>query len=381
MTKRDYYEVLGVGRDATEKEIKKAYRRLAKKYHPDVCKEPGAENKFKEISEAYEVLIDPDKRANYDRFGHAGAESIFGRQGFTWGDFTHFSDIEDLFGRDFFGRDIFDVFSRGFRRAPQTGPVRGNDLRYDLRITLEDAAFGMQTELSVPRTEPCDKCKGTGAKPGTTPQTCPVCHGTGQERHERRTPFGRFVSITTCSKCGGRGKIIREYCPYCQGTGRIQRTRKISVKIPSGVDSGSRLRLTGEGEAGLRGGPPGDLYVIIHIQPHEFFKRENDDIYCEIPITFSQAALGDTVEVPTLRSKAKIKIPPGTQTGTVFRLRGEGIPHLNSRGKGDQNVRVRIVTPKKLSKREREIFKELSGIDKKKPELRGFVGKVMGAFR
>jgi len=380
MAKRDYYEILGVGRDATEQDIKRAYRRLAKKYHPDVCKEPDAEEKFKEISEAYEVLIDPEKRANYDRFGHAGTESIFGGRGFTWEDFTHFSDIEDLFGRDFFGRDIFDVFFRGSKRASQTGPLRGNDLRYDLTITLEDAAFGIRTEISVPRTESCSKCNGTGAKSGAT-KTCPVCNGTGQERHERRTPFGQFVSITTCSKCGGTGKIITEYCPYCQGTGKIQRTRRISVKIPPGVDSGSRLRLTGEGEAGLRGGPPGDLYVVIHVQPHEFFKRENDDVYCEIPITFSQAALGDEVEVPTLRSKAKIKIPPGTQTGTIFRLKGQGIPHLNSRGKGDQKVRVRVVTPKKLTKREREIFEELREIDKKKPELKSFIGRIRDVFR
>lgn len=358
--KHDYYEVLGIGRDAREDEIKKAYRNLAKKYHPDVNKAPDAEEKFKELSEAYEILIDPDKRANYDRFGYAGAESIFGREGFKWSDFTHFSDIEDLFGRDFFGRDIFDVFFGGERRASRTGPMRGSDLRYDLNITLEDAAFGLKTEINAPRTGVCDLCKGTGAKPGTKINTCPTCNGTGQERRERRTPFGQFVSITTCSRCHGEGKIIESHCPRCNGTGNIRHTRKISVKIPPGVETGSHLRISGEGDSGIRGGPPGDLYVVIYIRPHEFFRREDDNIVCEIPITFSQAALGDEIEVPTLRSRVRIKIPPGTQTGTVFRLRGEGIPHLNGRGKGDQNVIVKLKTPEKLGKEQRELFEKLA---------------------
>ena len=228
--KRDYYEVLGVGRNATEDEVKKAYRNLAKKYHPDVNKSPKAEEKFKELSEAYEILIDKDKRANYDRFGHAGAESVFGREGFTWSDFTHFNDVEDLFGGNFFGRDIFDVFFGGERRAGRTGPVIGGDLRYDLTITLEDAAFGLKTEINIPKTGVCDLCKGSGAKPGTRINTCTLCNGTGQERRERRTPFGQFVSITTCSRCHGEGKTIESPCPRCNGTGSIRQTTKISVR-------------------------------------------------------------------------------------------------------------------------------------------------------
>jgi len=384
MAKRDYYEVLGIGKDATEREIKKAYRRLAKKYHPDVNKSPDAEDKFRELSEAYEILIDQEKRANYDRFGHAGAESIFGRGGFRWSDFTHFSDIEDLFNRDFFGRDIFDVFFKGFRGEPRRGPVKGNDLRYDLEISLEDAAFGLNTEIHVPRTEKCSTCNGTGAKSSTDIKTCPQCNGTGQEKRERRTPFGQFVSITTCSRCHGEGKIIERPCSECNGTGKIRRMRRISVKIPSGVDTGSRLRIVNEGDSGVRGGPPGDLYVVIHVLPHEFFRREGDDIYCEIPITFSQAVLGTEIEAPTLRSKARIKIPTGTQTGTIFRLRGEGIPRLHGSGRGDQNVKIKIVTPKKLNKRQRELFEELSEIEKMK-EDEGFIGRfknnVGGMFR
>jgi len=374
MTKRDYYEVLGVGRDATEREIKRAYRRLAKKYHPDVNKAPDAEEKFREISEAYEVLIDPEKRANYDRFGHAGTESIFGKGGFKWSDFTHFSDIEDIFGRDFFGRDIFDVFFRGFRGETRRGPVKGNDLSYDLEISLEDAALGLNTELRIPRTEKCPTCNGTGARSPADIKTCPRCNGTGQEKRERRTPFGQFVSITTCSRCHGEGKIIERPCPECNGTGRIRRMRKISVKIPPGVDTGSRLRIANEGDAGVRGGPPGDLYVVIHVLPHEFFRREENDLYCEIPITFSQAALGAEIEVPTLRSKARIKIPPGTQTGTIFRLKGKGIPRLRGGGRGDQNVKIRVVTPKKLNRRQRELFEELSKIEKMK-EDEGIIGR------
>ncbi|HIE33935.1 MAG TPA: molecular chaperone DnaJ [Candidatus Altiarchaeales archaeon] len=363
MAKRDYYEVLGVDRNASPEDIKRAYRRLAKKYHPDVNKDPNAEEKFKEISEAYEVLIDPDKRTNYDRFGHAGAESFFGRGGFDWSNFTHFSDIEDLFNRDFFGRDIFDVFFGGPRRASRKGPVRGSDLRFDMEISLEDAYSGLNTEINIPRTEKCDTCKGSGARSDKDIKTCPVCGGTGQMKSERRTPFGQFVSITTCRRCQGEGKIIENPCPKCNGTGLIQNFRKIRVKIPAGVDTGHRLRVKGEGDVGIRGGPPGDLYVVIHVKPHKIFERHGDDLFLEIPITFSQAALGAEIEVPTLESKAKIKIPPGTDTGTVFRLGGKGMPHLGGKGRGDENIRVRIVTPKRLSAREKELFEELAKLE------------------
>lgn len=363
MAKRDYYEVLDVGKDASGQEIKKAYRRLAKKYHPDVNKGDGAEEKFKEVSEAYEILIDPEKRARYDRFGHAGAESIFGREGFKWSDFTHFSDIEDLFDRDFFGRDIFDVFFRGFREQPRRGPVKGNDLRYDLNISLEDAVNGLNTEINVPRTETCSACNGLGAKSNSDVKTCSICNGSGQEKKERITPFGKFVSVTTCGRCKGEGRIVEKPCPECMGSGKIRRMRKISVKIPRGVDTGSRLRIMGEGDAGLRDGPNGDLYIIVHVLPHEFFQRDGEDIYCEIPITFSQSAIGAEVEAPTLKSKARLKIPAGTQSGTIFRLRGEGMPRLRGSGRGDQYVKVRVVTPKKLSKRQMELLDEFAGTE------------------
>jgi molecular chaperone DnaJ len=381
MAKRDYYEVLGVGRDSNERDVKRAYRRLAKKYHPDVNKSHDAEEKFKELSEAYEVLIDPEKRANYDRFGHAGAESMFGRNGFKWSDFTHFSDIEDLFNRDFFGRDIFDVFFKGFRGGPQRGPVKGNDLRYDLNISLEDAARGLNTEINVPRTEKCSTCNGSGARSGTDVKTCPQCNGTGQEKRERRTPFGQFVSITTCSRCHGEGRVIEKPCVGCNGTGKIRRMRKISVKIPAGVDTGSRLRISNEGDSGVKGGPAGDLYVVIHVLPHEFFRRDGSDLYCDIPITFSQAALGTEIEVPTLSSKAKIKIPSGTQTGTIFRLRGEGMPRLQDGGRGNQNVKVKVVTPKKLSRRQRELFEELSEVEEREGVVGRFKNNVKDMFR
>jgi molecular chaperone DnaJ len=243
--------------------------------------------------------------------------------------------------------------------------MRGSDLRYDLNISLEDAAVGLNTELNIPRTEKCQACGGLGAKSSSDIRTCPTCQGSGQEKKERITPFGKFYSVTTCGQCHGEGKIIDRPCPECRGSGKVRRMRKISVKIPRGVDTGSRLRVAGEGDAGLMGGPSGDLYIVIHVLPHEFFRREGDDLFCDIPVTFSQAALGAEIEVPTLKEKARMKIPAGTQTGTVFRLKGEGMPRLQASGKGDQNVRVRVFTPKKLSKRQRELFEELSGVEEK----------------
>ncbi|HDN82981.1 MAG TPA: molecular chaperone DnaJ [Candidatus Altiarchaeales archaeon] len=365
MTKKDYYEILGVPRNATKEEIKRAYRRLARKYHPDVNKSPDAEEKFKEISEAYEVLSDDEKRAAYDKYGHAGVQHHFKEGGFSWEDFTHFDDIADIFGRDFFGRDIFDVFFGRNGRTKRSRGIRGNDLKYDLWITLEEAAFGCEKEIEVERKERCDYCNGTGLKPGSSEVRCPECGGTGQLKRVQTSPFGRFVSITTCPACGGEGKVIKDPCPSCGGEGRLLKRRKIAVSIPRGVDSGYYLRLKGQGDAGIKSGPPGDLYVVINIKPHKLFRREGSDIYYELPITFSEAALGTVAEVPTLEGKVKLKIPPGIQSGTLLRLRGKGLYKFGKSSRGDQLVIVRVVTPKKLSKRERELFEELAKLERR----------------
>lgn len=376
MTKRDYYEVLGLKKDAGEEDVKKAYRRLAKQYHPDVSEDKDAEEKFKEVSEAYEVLIDPAKKATYDKFGHEGADKSFSQGGFQWSDFTHYSDIQDIFGRDFFGRDIFDVFMGGGRRDGNSA-ARGNDLRYDLYMSLEEAADGMKSDIYVPRTETCAECRGSGAKPGTKAKQCPQCGGSGQERREKSTPFGRFLTVSPCSKCGGQGTVIENPCKNCSGTGRTRATRKISIKIPEGVDTGSRLRVSGEGDAGIRGGPPGDLYVIIHVNPHEKFRRDGNDLWLDMELSFVQAALGSEIEVPTLKGRAKLKIPAGTQTDTIFKLRGEGIADLSGGAAGDEKIRVRIVTPKSLGKREKELYEELAGLEGKDSGVKGFIGKVV----
>ncbi|MFZ2456477.1 MAG: molecular chaperone DnaJ [Candidatus Altiarchaeia archaeon] len=376
MTKRDYYEVLGIGKNASTEEIKSAYRKLAKQYHPDVSKDKDAEEKFKELSEAYEVLIEPSKKASYDKFGHEAADKSFSGGGFQWSDFTHYSDIQDIFGRDFFGRDIFDVFMGG-SRSDRNSAARGNDLRYDLYIILEEAAAGIKSEIYVPRTESCPECKGSGAKAGTKAKQCPACGGSGQERRERSTPFGRFMTVSPCSRCRGEGTIIENPCKNCNGTGRTRTTRKITVKIPAGVDTGSHLRVPGEGDAGVRGGPPGDLYIVIHVNPHEKFRRDGNDLLMDVELSFIQAALGAEIEVPTLTGKAKLKIPAGTQTDTIFKLRGEGMPDLNGRGAGDEKIRVKIVTPKSLGKREKELYDELAALEGKDQGVKGFIGKMM----
>ncbi|RJX29586.1 MAG: molecular chaperone DnaJ [Dethiobacter sp.] len=374
MSKKDYYEVLGIGREATQEEIKKAYRKLARQYHPDVNSgDKESESRFKEIKEAYDILSDPQKRENYDRFGHQE-----GAQGF--GGFGGFGDIRD-FTSGF--EDIFDTFfGGGFnagRNRQASTPRRGADLRYDLEISLKDAVQGKETFVNIPRTENCPDCDGTGAKNGAQPVTCSACGGSGQQQVVKNTAFGRFVSIRTCEKCQGQGHIIKEYCPKCRGEGRVFRERKIEIKIPAGVDSGSKLRIPGEGEAGTRGGPPGDLYVIIHVRPHEIFKRQDNDLICEIAVNFVQAALGGELEVPTLDGKAKLRIPEGTQPGAVFRLKGKGVPSLRGFGKGDQLVRVKVEVPRRLNARQKKILREfaqVSGLDLPEQDDKGFFDRV-----
>jgi len=345
-TKRDYYEVLGVDRNATDEEIKRAFRKLAFKYHPDRNREDGAEEKFKEVNEAYEVLSDPDKRSAYDRFGHSGAEGLFGR-GFEGFDFGGFGDI-------------FEAFFGGAATATRQAPQRGADLHYGLTITFEEAAFGCEKEINISRTENCSLCQGIGCKPGTQPSRCSNCNGTGQIRRTQQSIFGHFSSTTTCSRCRGEGKIITEPCSQCRGTGKEKHQRSISVKIPAGVDEGSQIRLSGEGEAGTRGGPSGNLYITLSVRQHKLFTRDGDDILYELPINFAQAALGAEVEVPALNGTTKLKIPAGSQTGEVFRLKNKGIPHLHGSGRGDQLVTLFVVTPDSLTQKQRQLFEELA---------------------
>ncbi len=348
--KRDYYVVLGISREATEQEIKSAYRKLAIKYHPD--KNPGskeAEEKFKEAAEAYSVLSDSEKRARYDRFGHAGMQG-----GFSGFDPAIFSDFGDILG-DFFG--FGDLFGMGRRRG---GPERGADLRYDLKISFRDAAQGLKSKIKIPRYEHCSTCGGSGAEKGKGPVTCPACHGMGQVRYQQ----GFFSISRTCGQCNGEGRVIRDPCPTCHGRGRLRKEKVLEIKIPAGVDNGSRLRIQGEGEAGEHGGPAGDLYVVIYVEEHPFFQRQGNNIYCQIPIGITQAVLGAEIAVPTLEGEDKLKIPEGTQSGTVFRLRNKGIVSLDERGRGDQFVTVNVVIPSKLSKEQRQLFESLARLNK-----------------
>jgi len=373
VAKRDYYEVLGVSRDASQEDIKKAYRKLAREYHPDVNKDdPQAAEKFKEIAEAYAVLSDPEKRAQYDRFGHAGPEG----QGFGF-DFSNFDFRNFGFG-DLFS-DLFDVFFGGGRHQ---GAERGHDLRYDLELAFREAAFGVEREIRVPRTEPCDVCRGTGAAPGTRPRACPTCGGRGQVSFAQQTAFGRFIQTRTCGHCGGTGQVLDTPCSKCQGQGSVRRLRTIKVRVPPGVDDGFRLRLSREGEAGIRGGPPGDLYVYIRVKPDPVFARDGYDVVSEVPVTFVQAALGGEVEVETLDGKERLRIPEGTQTGAVFRLRGKGIPHLNGRGRGDHRVQVRVVTPTRLTEKQKELLREFARLSGERVDAgeKGFFGRMKDAF-
>ncbi len=353
--KRDYYEVLGIARSASKDEIKKAYRRLARQYHPDVSKESDAENRFKEVNEAYEVLADEQKRSVYDRLGHAGLGSAAagGFGGFDFGGAGGFRDPFEIF------EEVFGGFGFSTGRSQRRGPRRGADLRYDLALEFEEAIFGAEREIEVPRHETCKKCSGSGNEPGTTPVRCPECNGTGEVR--RQTGF--FINIGTCPRCQGRGEIITSPCQDCQGKGRVVKTRHLNVKVPGGVDNGTQIRLSGEGESGIQGGPPGNLYVVIRVKPHQYFRRANETIHLELAINVAQAALGDEVEVPTLDGKEMMKIPAGTQTGDNIRLRGKGVPKLRRDGtntnRGDQIVTIQVMTPTNLTKDQRDLLLEL----------------------
>ncbi len=346
--KRDYYEVLGISRDASAEEIKKAFRKLAFQYHPDRNKEDGAADKFKEVNEAYEVLSDADKRSAYDRFGHdaANGQNPFGRgfEGFDMGGFG----------------DIFEAFFGGSGNARRQTVRRGADLRYRVSLSFEEAALGVEKELEISRTEVCEVCHGTRSEPGSQPQRCPSCDGTGEVRRVQRSLFGQFINTAVCSQCQGEGTIVSDPCKNCKGSGYTKQKRKVSVKIPAGVDNDNVVRLSGEGHAGQRGGPAGNLLVEVVVARHEFFEREGDNVIYELPVNVAQAALGTEVEVPTLHGPQKVKVPSGSQTGRVFRLKGTGIPHLRSFGKGDQLVVLRVETPEKLTREQKKLFEELA---------------------
>jgi len=345
--KQDYYEVLGLPRNATEEEIRRAFRKLAFQYHPDRNKEPGAEDKFKEINEAYQVLSDPEKRRSYDRYGRVATEGSFPNFGF--------GGLGDIF-ESFFGGFGEPPFGRTAQRAPQ----RGNSLQHHLTLSFEEAVFGCRKEVEIQRIEFCPLCHGIGSQPGTNPQTCPECSGVGQVRKTQQSIFGRFTHITTCPRCEGSGTIITNPCPQCRGRGRIKIKRKLVADIPAGVDDNHQLCLKGEGDAGLYGGTPGDLYITLSVKSHDLFRREGVDILYKLPINFTQAALGDEIDIPSLDGKVGLKIPPGTQSGKVFRLKGKGISYIGNKGRGDLIVEVQVVTPQRLDGKQRQLFEELA---------------------
>ena len=372
--KRDYYEVLGVSKGASEEEIKKAYKKLARKNHPDM--NPGdkeAEEKFKEINEANEVLSDPDKKARYDQFGFAGVDPNYGAGAgggaYSAGGFD-FGDLGDIFG-SFFGGGF------GGARANPNAPQRGESLRTSVNISFEEAAFGCEKEVTIQRSEQCTTCKGNGCAPGTTPEICPDCHGSGVVQVQQRTPMGVFASSRPCQRCHGTGKIIHQPCPKCGGKGMIRHRKTIKVSIPAGIDNGQTISLRAQGNAGKNGGPAGDLLIVVSVRPHEIFRREGTSVLCEAPITFTQAVLGAELEIPTIDGKVKYTIPEGTQSGTTFRLKGKGIPGLNGRGRGDQYVTVYIETPRNLNREQKEALKKFSESlgEKNYEEHKSFFGK------
>ena len=382
MAKRDYYEVLGVDKNATEADIKKAYRKKAKECHPDLHpNDKDAEERFKELNEANEVLSDADKRARYDQFGHAAFEQggMGGGGGFGGaGGFGGFggSGMEDIFDMFFGGQG-----GRGGSRA-KAGPQRGADLRFDMEITFEEAAFGVEKEIKLYRDEKCEHCHGEGAEPGSKVETCPECNGSGYVRFTQNTMFGQMVNERPCSRCKGEGKIISEPCKECFGRGTVKRDKKLKVKIPAGVDNGSRLRVANEGEAGAKGGPNGDLYVYLYVKPHKFFERDGTTVLCEVPINIVQATLGADIKVPTLDGQVTMKIPEGTQPGKVMRIKGKGIPNLRGGSRGDQLVRIKVVVPTKLSDKQKDALRKFADISKDNinPEEKSFMDKVKDFF-
>ena len=370
--KRDYYEVLGVSKGASEDEIKKAYKKLARKYHPDM--NPGdkeAEEKFKEVNEANEVLSDPEKKARYDQFGFAGVDPSYGGGGGGYGaGGFDFGDLGDIFG-SFFGGGF-----GGQRRNPNA-PQRGESIRASVAVTFKEAAFGCEKDVSVERSEQCATCKGSGCQPGTTPEICPDCRGSGVIQQRRQTPLGYMSTSAPCQRCGGKGKIIHQPCPKCGGKGMIRHRKTIKVSIPAGIDNGQTISLRAQGNAGKNGGPAGDLLIVVSVRPHEIFRREGTSVLCEAPITFTQAVLGAELEIPTIDGKVKYTIPEGTQSGTTFRLKGKGIPGLNGRGRGDQYVTVYIETPRNLNREQKEALKKFSESlgEKNYEEHKSFFGK------
>jgi molecular chaperone DnaJ len=357
--KRDYYEVLGVARGASEDELKKAYRRLAKQYHPDTNKEASAEARFIEVNEAYETLSDPQKRSVYDRYGHAGLNGG-GAGGF--GDFAGFGSINDL----------FDFFAGATGAQRRSEPQRGADIRFELTISFEEAVFGCQKEIELPRWEACSTCRGSGAQPGTSTTRCSACQGKGEIRRVQQSIFGQFVNVTMCERCRGEGKVITTPCEKCRGQGRVRNNRRVVVNIPAGVDDGINVRVTGEGEVSSRGGTPGNLYVILSVKQHPFFKRQGNDILYELPISFAQAALGDEVEVPTVDGKSTtLKVPAGTQSNRSFRLKGMGVPVVHSSQRGDQHVIVKVVTPTNLSVEQKRLLEDFARLEKEQSEQNG----------
>ena len=376
MAKQDYYETLGVSRSASEEEIKKAYRKLAMKYHPDRNPDDKvAEENFKAAAEAYEVLSEPEKKSRYDQFGHQGVAGDFGSGGFQWSDFSHAGDFDDVLG-NLFGGGIFGDLFGGKGRGRHPG--RGEDLRVTLRLTLEEMAQGASKTIRIKRYVPCDPCQNSGAEEPNSVRTCPTCRGQGQVQQRASSLFGVVMNVTTCPSCQGQGKTIDRPCRSCDGQGRQMKTVTVKVDIPTGAGDGNYMRLQGQGHTGIRGATPGDVLVVIEQEPHEYFERQEDDIILAVPLSFSQAALGDDVEIPTLTGKVRLSIPRGTQSGKVFRLRGKGMSHLNGYGQGDQLVKVIVWTPTGLTDREKELFQELAGLDNGKVSEndRGFLKKI-----